>query len=67
MKSPVKQIHPSRRFEVHSGAGNTAAVPREVWDLLERFMRERKTGNIKLNIKDGRILGYHVEEIRCLK
>ncbi len=35
--------------------------------MLERFMGERKTGNVKLNIKDGRILGYHVEEIRCLK
>ena len=67
MKSPVQKVRPSRRFELHPGPHTAAAVPAELWDTLEWFVREKKTGNVKLNFKDGRILGYHVEEIRCLK
>ena len=58
---PVTKIDPARRAAPHHGAGGM--IPDEVWRVFARFMIDRKTGNIKLNIKDGRILGYHVEEI----
>ena len=48
---------------LHPGTGASNMIPDDVWAVFARFMLDRKTGNIKLNIKDGRILGYHVEEI----
>ena len=65
MDQTVAKINPARHLALHPETGGT--IPDEIWAVLTRFMRERKTGNIKLNIKDGRILGYHVEEIRSLK
>ena len=37
-------------------------VPRRLTALIEKFLRDNRTGNIQLNIKDGKILGAHVEE-----
>lgn len=42
-------------------------LPAEVYAILHRFLLDRKTGNVKLNIKEGRVLGYQVEEIVSLK
>ncbi len=65
MSQTVTKIDPARRLALHRGTGGM--IPDEVWDAFARFMLDRKTGNIKLNIKDGRILGYHVEEICKVK
>lgn len=61
MDQTVTKIDPARHLALHRETGGM--IPDEIWAVLTRFMRERKTGNIKLNIKDGRVLGYHVEEI----
>ena len=61
MDQTVAKINPARRLALHPGTGGM--IPDEVWEVFARFMLDRKTGNIKLNIKDGRVLGYHVEEI----
>ena len=63
MDQTVTKINPARHLSLHRGAGATGMIPDEIWEVFARFMGERKTGNIKLNIKDGRILGYHIEEI----
>ena len=42
-------------------------IPSRVVDVLSAFLDKGKTGNIKLNIKDGEIRGYHVEEFVTLK
>ncbi len=67
MDQTVAKIDPARRLALHPGTGAGGMIPGEVWDAFARFMLDRKTGNIKLNIKDGRILGYHVEEICKVK
>ncbi len=63
MVETVTKFNPARRLALHPGTGATNMIPDDVWEVLARFVLDRKTGNIKLNIKDGRILGYHVEEI----
>ena len=45
---------------------STVAVPRAVANALRQFMADWRTGNLQLNIKDGRILGLHVNEIVSL-
>ncbi len=67
MDQTVTKIDPARRLALYPGTGAGGMIPDEVWDAFARFMLDRKTGNIKLNIKDGRILGYHVEEICQIK
>ncbi|GEM_PF-5424784 len=67
MDQTVTKINPARRVDLHTVAGAGGMIPDEVWDVLARFLLDRKTGNIKLNVKDGRILGYHVEEICKVK
>ena len=39
------------------------AIPPEVTTAVADFMAASRTGNITLNIKDGKILGLHVHEI----
>ena len=63
MDQTVTKINPARRLALHPGTGASNMIPDDVWAVFARFMLDRKTGNIKLNIKDGQILGYHVEEI----
>ena len=43
---------PMGRFQV----GNCLA-PRRLTAMIEKFLREERTGNVRLNIKDGKILG----------
>ncbi len=42
-------------------------VPRRLTASIDKFLGKRRTGNIRLNIKDGKILGAHVEEIFTFK
>ncbi len=67
MDQTVTKIDPARRLALHPGTGAGGMIPDEIWEVFARFLLDRKTGNIKFNVKDGRILGYHVEEIRSLK
>ena len=49
----------------HPGEAGAAPIPLplEVASALTEFLSERRTGNIQLNIKDGKILGAHITEI----
>lgn len=38
-------------------------VPLKFMLVLKGFMAERKTGNITLQIREGRILGWRAEEL----
>jgi hypothetical protein len=42
-------------------------LPDRVIGPIRDFLLDKRTGNIKLNIKDGEILGIHIEEIRVLR
>ena len=37
-------------------------IPKVVWSRLRSFLLDELTGNVTLNIKDGRILSFHIEE-----
>ena len=37
-------------------------LPLPVEERLRRLLVDKFTGNVQLNIKDGRILGFHVNE-----
>ena len=37
-------------------------LPRQLLDRLGQFLLDKRTGNMQLNIKDGRILGAQVTE-----
>ena len=43
------------------------AIPAVVMGRITQFVLDRLTGNIQLNIKDGKILGVHIEEIIVLR
>ncbi len=45
----------------------TIDLPTEVAVILRQFQADRRTGSIKLNIRDGEILGMQVEERLNLK
>ena len=53
---------PMGRFEVAN-----CLVPRRLVAGIEKFLLDRLTGNIQLNIKDGKILGAHITEILNVK
>ncbi len=42
-------------------------LPKQFAKPMREFLTNGCTGNLKLNVKDGRILGLHVEEIISLK
>ncbi len=42
-------------------------LPKQFATAMREFLANGCTGNLKLNVKDGRILGLHVEEIISLK
>ncbi len=42
-------------------------LPKQFATAMREFLTNGCTGNLKLNVKDGRILGLHVEEIISLK
>ena len=37
-------------------------LPPRLWEPIKRFLLDGKTGNVKLSIKDGRILSCRLEE-----
>lgn len=43
------------------------AIPQGILEALGIFSLDKRTGNIKINIKHGVVLGYHVEEIRTVR
>ena len=42
-------------------------LPKQFATAMREFLTNGCTGNLKLNVKDGRIRGLHVEEIISLK
>lgn len=42
-------------------------LPFGLIDRLKKWALDKTTGNVKLNVKDGRIVGFHMEEIVSLK
>lgn len=42
--------------------GARIGIPKVVWSRLRSFLLDELTGNMTLNIKDGRILSFHIEE-----
>ena len=42
-------------------------LPKQFARPMRKFLANGCTGNLKLNVKDGRILGLHIEEIITLK
>ncbi len=42
-------------------------LPKQFAKTMREFLTNGCTGNLTLNVKDGRILGLHVEEIIPLK
>ena len=42
-------------------------IPPEITMAVAKFLPEGRTGNVTLNIKDGKILGAHVNEIISVK
>lgn len=43
------------------------ALPRELTERIQEFLLDKRTGNVRLNIRDGEILGFHIEEIITVK
>ncbi len=58
----TETVEPMGRFEIAN-----CIVPRRLTASIEKFLGNRRTGNIQINIKDGKILGAHVEEILTFK
>ena len=48
------------------GLPSNFALPVPMLVDLGNFLLDKRTGNVRINIKDGRILGYHTEEIVSL-
>ena len=61
-RTATETDEPMGRFEIAN-----CVVPRRLIASIEKFLGDRRTGNIKINIKDGKILGAHVEEILTFK
>ncbi len=38
-------------------------VPQQLIDRIRRFLLDKETGNVQLNIRDGKVQGYDVREI----
>lgn len=43
--------------------GQIFVLPASVGRRIADFLLDKKTGNIKINVKDGQILGLHIEGI----
>lgn len=41
-------------------------LPYEVAERLRTFILDKQSGNIQLNIRQGVILGFHVNEVHSL-
>jgi hypothetical protein len=38
-------------------------IPAPIWERLENFVLDRRSGNVTLNIRDGCILSARVEDV----
>ncbi len=38
-------------------------IPTLIWERLETFLLDRRSGNVTLNIRDGHILSARVEDV----
>jgi hypothetical protein len=47
--------------------GGGVPLPAKVEQMLKQFLLDRKTGNVRINVKDGRVLGVHLEEIVVIR
>jgi hypothetical protein len=45
----------------------TLELPEKLRLQLAQFLLDKKTGNIVLNVKEGQILGFKVEELFSIK
>ena len=54
-------------LEVRLEPDSEAIIPLRLYSFLNRFLIDKKTGNVTLNVRDGQILGFRVEEIHSLK
>ena len=44
-------------------ATDSPLLPPEIECALAQFLADRRTGNVQINVKDGKILGAHVTEM----
>ncbi len=54
---------PDTNIRAVAPQGLTLVLPPESRAALARFLSERSTGNVTLNVKDGKILGTKIEAI----
>lgn len=46
---------------------NSPPLPPEISQLIESFLAAKRTGQIVLDVKDGRVLGWRVQQLRSSK
>lgn len=57
-------IRAGRAFESQMIA---VMLPRKIAGALNLFLVDRKSGNVHIHVKDGEVLGAHVEEVVTAK
>ena len=50
-------------FESPAAVMLAVMVPKRIAREINQFLVDSKTGNVRINIKDGRILGAQLEQI----
>ena len=41
-------------------------IPKEIREVFAQFLADNRSGNLTMNVSQGRILGYKIEDIRRL-
>ncbi len=54
---------PDTNIRAVASEGLTLDLPPESCAALARFLSEGRTGNVTLNVKDGKVLGAKIEAI----
>jgi hypothetical protein len=57
------QVQPLSSTAGLGAALSKVSIPTNVWDKTVQFLLDKKTGNIQLNVQNGRVLGVHLKEI----
>lgn len=57
MSAGAQNGEPMGPFEVAN-----CIVPRRLTARIEKFLLDKRYGNIRLNVKEGRIFSVHIEE-----
>lgn len=63
---PMRSLATQRPLRM-TGEPNPEILPAEAWKFIRRFVLEKKTGNLTLNVRDGVVLGVRVEELVSFK